>query len=55
MNDFHLHTPIVAQLLKKFNAFYETRKYITLSKIDHSGATVKCHHFNINTDSAIFC
>jgi len=54
MNDVHLHMLTVAQLLKKFNAFYETRKFITLSKIDHSCPTVKCQHFNINTGSAIF-
>lgn len=44
MNYVHLHMLKVAQLLKKFNAFYETRKFITLSIIDHSGPpTVKRH------------
>ena len=55
MNDIHLHTPTVAQLLKKFNAFYETRKYISLSTIDHSGTiTVKRHYFSIKTGSPIY-
>jgi len=54
MNDIHLHMLTVAQLLKKFNAFYETRKFITLSIIDHSGPpTVKRHHFSIKTGSSI--
>jgi hypothetical protein len=54
INDVHLHMLTVAQLFKKFNAFYETQKFITLSIIDHNGPpTVKQNNSSIKTGSAM--
>jgi len=54
MNAIHLHMLTVAQLLKKFNVFYETRNLIIPSIIDHSGPpTLKRHHFSTKIGSPI--